>query len=241
MREKLKRVYDTVHAQRCVMQILIVTAAIAIDQIAKEIVTSMLAPWESVPVLGDIFKLTYIQNEGASFGILQGKRVFFIIATGITLVALGYYMVTQRKKQGNWLRVCLSLIAAGAAGNFIDRLTTVDGSKRGFVRDFLDFSGLHFPWIFNVADMCLVVGSIMLGIYILFIHKEKDGKPMFAKREHHDELLEGDEKLEDEDASGDTNDTEDVHEAHAPGDSAGPDGDGEANAETQKPTDGKHE
>jgi signal peptidase II len=188
-----KRAYARVHEQRFVLQVLIIALALVADQISKHIIVSTLTPKVPLPVIPGIFSLTYIQNTGASFGILQGKQTFFLIVTAITLAALLVYMISARKKQGLWLRVCLSLIVAGAAGNFIDRILF------GFVRDFLDFSGLYFPFIFNVADSCLVVGSIMLGIFLLFMYKEKDGKPLLARRGKRDELLEGDEKLDDED------------------------------------------
>lgn len=194
MREKNKGFFGRIHEQRFLMQVLIILLAVAADQISKHIVESNMQEWESIPVIGNIFKLTYINNEGASFGILQGARIFFLVATGITLVVLLAYMIQARKKQGLWLRVCLSLITAGAAGNFIDRIF-----NDGKVRDFFDFGGIGFPFIFNVADMCLVVGSIMLGIYILFIHKEKDGKTLLARRDKKkDELLEGDENIAEE-------------------------------------------
>ncbi len=197
MRDK-KGFFSRLHEQRFVMQMLIILAAVAADQITKYIIESNMLERESISVIGNIFRLTYINNEGASFGILQGARIFFLIATGITLVVLLAYMIRSRKKQGAWLRVCLSLITAGAAGNFIDRIF-----NDGKVRDFFDFGGIGFPFIFNVADICLVVGSIMLGIYILFIHKEKDGKTLLARRDKHkDELLEGDEDITEESDAG---------------------------------------
>jgi len=196
----VKRAYGKVHEQRCVLQLLIIAAAVAIDQVSKHIITSMLNPWETMPVLDKMFSLTYVQNTGASFGLFPGARVFFLIVTAITLVVLGVYMVRARKKQSLWLRVTLSLIVAGAAGNFIDRILF------GYVRDFLDFSGLYFPYIFNAADTCLVVGSIMLAVYLLFMHKEKDGKPLFARRDKQDELEEDGTLENDADAEGDGED-----------------------------------
>lgn len=190
MRGKLGQVYDKLHAQRFVMQLLIIALAVALDQVSKHLVTSMLAQNETLPLINGMLSLTYIHNTGASFGMLQGARIFFLIATALTLIVLGVYMVKARKKQSKWLRTCLSLIAAGAIGNFIDRILF------GYVRDFVDIRGLYFPWIFNVADMCLVVGSIMLGIFILFIHKEKDGRTIFARRGRKEELLGEDEKLD---------------------------------------------
>ena len=193
MRDNNKGFFEKIHDQRFVMQILIILAAVAVDQITKHIIESTMLEEESIPVIGNIFRLTYINNEGASFGILQGARVFFLVATGITLVVLLAYMIRSRKTQGLWLRVCLSLITAGAAGNFIDRIF-----NDGKVRDFFDFGGIGFPFIFNVADMCLVVGSIMIAIYILFMHKEKDGKTLLARRDKKDEMLEDDENITDD-------------------------------------------
>lgn len=207
MQGTFKKIYEKIHAQRCVMQLLIIAAAVAADQVSKHMIMPMLdkLPGKTMPVIEGVFSLTYIANEGASFGILQGKTVFFIIATAITLIVLSIYMVRTRKTQSRWLRVCLSLIFAGAVGNFIDRIF-----NHGLVRDFLDFSQPHigtlnFPYIFNIADACLVVGSIMLGIYLLFIHKEKDGKPLLARRGKKDALLEGDEAA---DEGGDDEETE---------------------------------
>ena len=199
MREKIKQAYDKVHAQRFVLQVIIIALAIAADQVTKAIIMANMARQQTIPVIGNVVRLTYILNEGASFGIFPGARIFFLVATAITLVVLSVYMVKARRKQPRWLRVCLSLIFAGAAGNFIDRLfinAVVNGElKKGLVRDFIDLSGMYFPWIFNVADACLVVGSIMLAIYLLFIYKEKDGKPLLARHGRKDELLEEDEKI----------------------------------------------
>ncbi len=216
MQGTFKRIYEKIHAQRCVMQLLIIAAAVAADQLSKHMIMPMLdkLPGKTMPVIEGVFSLTYIANEGASFGILQGARIFFLVATAITLIVLGIYMVKARKQQPAWLRVCLSLVTAGAVGNFIDRLfyqEVVNGVlKQGLVRDFLDFSGLGFPYIFNVADACLVVGSIMLGIYLLFIHKEKDGKPLLARRGKKDKLPEGDE------AAGECGDDDETETATKP-------------------------
>lgn len=159
------------------LQIIIIAAAIAADQLTKFLLIPMLTniPDKTLPVIQDIFALSYVKNTGASFGILQGSQVFFIIITSIVLIAGTLYMIKTRKTQSTFLKIVLSLILSGALGNFVDRILF------GYVRDMFDFSGFGFPWVFNVADACLVVGSILLGVYILFIHKEKDGKRIFAK------------------------------------------------------------
>lgn len=161
------------------MQIIIIVLVVVADQLSKIFLVSMLQsmPQGTLPVIQDFFSLTYVENNGASFGIFQDGRVFFIIVTSIVLLVGAVFMIKTRKTQTTFLKVSLALVIGGAIGNFIDRIFI------GYVRDIFDFSGFGFPWIFNVADACLVVGAILLGIYVLFMYKEKDGKPLFAKRE----------------------------------------------------------
>lgn len=161
------------------LQIIIIIVTLAADQLSKYLLTPVLTqlPGNTMPIIKDVFDLTYIENRGASFGMLQNAQSFFIIMTSIVLIAATYYMIKNRKRQTVFLKISLSMIIGGALGNYIDRILF------GYVRDLFDFSGFGFPWIFNVADACLVVGAILLGIYILFIYKEEDGKSIFAKRE----------------------------------------------------------
>ena len=158
------------------IQILIIILALAADQLTKYFLVPMIQSGP-VTVIPGVFQLAFVKNEGASFGIFPGARVIFIIVTCIVLAAAAVYMIRARKTQTLFLKISLSLIVSGAIGNLIDRVIL------GYVRDMFDFHEIYFPWIFNVADACLVVGSILLGIYILFIYKEKDGKPLFAKHE----------------------------------------------------------
>jgi signal peptidase II len=157
------------------LQIIIIVLALVADQLTKYLLVPMILDG-SVSVIPGVFQLTYVQNEGASFGILQGARVVFIIITLIVIAGVAVFMIKTRKTQPMFLKISLSLIVSGAVGNLYDRIVF------GFVRDMFNFQEVHFPWVFNVADACLVVGSIMLGIYILFIYKEKDGKSLLARR-----------------------------------------------------------
>lgn len=159
------------------LQIIIIVLVVAADLLTKYLLTPiMMDAGGSVPVLGNWFHFTYVENTGASFGIFQNSVPFFIVVTSIVLVAGIIFMVKTRKAQSLFLKVSLSLVIGGAIGNFYDRIVF------GYVRDFLDFKLSFWRWVFNVADACLVVGAIMLGIYVLFIHKEKDGKTLLAKR-----------------------------------------------------------
>lgn len=161
------------------LQIIIIIVAVAADQLTKFLLTPMLLNLQghTLPVIQDVFHLTYVENRGASFGMLQNSQIFFIVITSIVLVVAAVFMIKTRKKQPLFFKITLSLIIGGAIGNYIDRIAF------GYVRDLLDFRLINF-WVFNVADSCLVVGSILLGIYILFIYKEKDGRGLLEKHEN---------------------------------------------------------
>ena len=159
------------------LQIIIIIVAAAADILTKYLITSPMSVGETYPVFGNWFNITYVKNTGASFGILQDNVGLFIVVTSIVLAAAIVFMIRTRKKQSLFLKISLSLVVGGAIGNFYDRIVF------GFVRDFLDFRLPFWRWVFNIADACLVVGAIMLGIYVLFLHKEKDGKTLLAKRD----------------------------------------------------------
>lgn len=152
------------------LQIILIVLSVAADQLAKLLLVPMLEtlPDKTMTIIPGVFSLTYTPNEGASFGMLQGARVFFIIVTIIVLAVGAVLMVKTRKRQSLFLKISLSLVIGGAVGNFIDRIAF------GYVRDLFDFRQVYFPWIFNIADMCLVVGAIMLGVYVLFMYKPKE-------------------------------------------------------------------
>lgn len=137
------------------------------DQLIKWLVTSQLTLNQSVPVLQDIFHITYIQNNGAAFSILQGKQPFLIGITMVFIIVL-LVLIWRNKKNGHWsFLVSLTLITAGGIGNLIDRIFL------GSVVDFLDFR--FFP-IFNLADICVVCGSGILFLYLLYWEPKLNAK-----------------------------------------------------------------
>jgi len=132
---------------------------VATDLVTKSWIRAHMALYQSVPVLGDFFRLTYTQNPGAAFGIHVGthSRVLFLALSLGALVVLGYlYRVTP---DGDRLRLfAVALVSAGAVGNIIDRLRF----PRGVV-DFLDVGiGVHRWPVFNVADMAVSTGAVLL-------------------------------------------------------------------------------
>ena len=141
---------------------------VIIDQIIKYFVSAYLQPVGSVSVIDNIFSLTYVENRGAAFGILQNARWVFIIATIAAIIAMVWYKI-KFKPQGKVINTSLCLLLSGALGNMIDRIFL------GYVVDMLEVTFIDYP-VFNVADCFVVAGAILLCIYILFIYKEPDDK-----------------------------------------------------------------
>lgn len=137
-----------------------------IDQLSKLFVLRYIKPEDTIPLLKGIFHLTYCENRGAAFGILQGRFGLLFITTLLVIIAATVYMIKKRP-QSLTLTTSVTLLIGGAIGNLIDRVC------RGFVIDFLDFRLIHFP-IFNIADCFVVCGAILLVIYVLFIEEHKD-------------------------------------------------------------------
>lgn len=140
---------------------------IALDQLTKYMIVKSLEIGDSVKVIKNLLYITSHRNEGAAWGILQGKMWLFYIVTIVVLVIL--IMFFKSEGYGKPLiQFGLSLLIAGSIGNFIDRLF------RSEVVDFIDtyIFGYNFP-IFNVADAALTIGVFVLIIVILFEGKEE--------------------------------------------------------------------
>ena len=153
-----------------VLYVILVFAIITIDLLVKLWAQNTLMDIGTIPIIKDVFHLTYAENKGAAFSILEGKRWFFIALTAVMLIVIALAFFKNYFK-GVWGKTTLVFIFSGAVGNFIDRLLL------GYVVDIFDFRLINFP-VFNVADIFLTVGAIMGIIYILFIDKDllKDEK-----------------------------------------------------------------
>ncbi|MGQ9631976.1 MAG: signal peptidase II [bacterium] len=163
----------------------IVVGTLILDQVSKIVVENFIEPGRSVPVVGDLFKLTLRYNTGAAFSIMAGRTPVLL---AVSILAIAVIMVMYRKMaQKVWLKVSLSLILGGALGNFLDRLNIVSMIREGHlswemlgkgrVVDFLDFGIGSLRWAtFNFADSAIVVGVAMLILELLFFGKRTRGK-----------------------------------------------------------------
>ena len=137
------------------------------DQFTKQLAANHL-PGHPVELIRGVFSLQYLENHGAAFGMLQGRRFFFILITIVFLVlAMAFYVRIPRTKHFLVLRILVIFACAGAIGNFIDRLTL------HYVRDFFYFSLIDFP-IFNVADIYVTVSVTIFAVLILFFYKDDE-------------------------------------------------------------------
>ena len=160
------------------ISLIIAVAVLAADQLSKYWVQTVLQPIVDIPLWDGVFHFHYARNTGAAFSMLEGQSWLFYIFTVLVVVIMAIYLIRNHKTMHPLLKVNLGLIIGGALGNFIDRVAL------GYVVDFLYVKIINFA-IFNVADMALVVGCILLGFYILFIHDKHTAK--LNKTEENDE------------------------------------------------------
>lgn len=139
-----------------VTTIIISIILLCIDQISKLLVVNLLTKTDSITIIKNFFYLTYINNDGAAFSILVGKRIFLILIAVLVIVMLIRY-IKKNNIRNKLELVSISLIIGGSLGNLMDRVV------RGYVIDFLDFKifNYNFP-IFNLADTFIVIGVFLL-------------------------------------------------------------------------------
>ncbi|MGI6527234.1 MAG: signal peptidase II [Caldicoprobacterales bacterium] len=147
------------------LELFIIVFITIADQITKYISVQYLKPLKTVPVWEGIFSLTYVENRGAAFGILQNLRWFLIVLPLLIIAAVIVYLVIHRK-ESLLTRICLAAILGGAIGNLIDRIFL------GYVVDMFQATFIEFP-VFNVADIAVVCGTIILAFQLLFQEKSE--------------------------------------------------------------------
>ncbi|WP_040196932.1 signal peptidase II [Candidatus Soleaferrea massiliensis] len=152
-----------------------IVVLIGVDQLIKFLVDANMVVGQSIPVIQNIFHLTYVENKGSAFGLFSGHREFLIIIA-VVLLAAGVWLMLSRKIKGNFVLTCAAMIIAGGLGNLIDRIF------RGAIIDYLDFPFLNF-YIFNFADCLVVVGVICFIVYLLFGDYFKRKKHVKLERE----------------------------------------------------------
>jgi signal peptidase II len=156
--------------RRLLASVVIASGVLVADQITKWLAQTYLTqvPDQSISIIGDFLRLTYVANRGAAFGILQNQTVFFVVI-GLGVIAVIVASFRYFPVVGIMLNVALGLQLGGAIGNLIDRV------RYGYVVDFIDValrrSGtadvpLEWP-VFNLADSAIVVGVCILAFHLM--------------------------------------------------------------------------
>ena len=163
-----------------VAEIVLLVVLVAADILTKNLSASLLTalPDNRFPIIDGVISFKYLQNTGAAFGIFGEHTVYLAVFSAIACVALGVFLVFNKKNGNRLMRAALIMILAGGLGNLFDRIFL------GYVRDFIYFELINFA-IFNVADAVLCIGVALLLVYIIFVYKEPQ-KPVPVKDETRD-------------------------------------------------------
>ncbi len=172
------------------MRVLYVTLGIVfLDQVTKLLVKGFTLPifeyyhqgmqlGQSIPVIGDFLRLTFVENPGMAFGIEIGGRLFLTLFSFVASVGIFYYIYRLREEPFI-VRLTLAMILGGAVGNLIDRIfygvIFGEGSLfYGKVVDFIDMDFFHIDFlifhinrfaIFNIADASVSTGIVLMLLF----------------------------------------------------------------------------
>jgi len=142
------------------IEAVIIGLAVLLDQLTKIWATSALADG-AMTIIPKVLDFRYIENTGAAFSMLSGGTWLLTVISAVMSVVLIFIIFKYRKRMPKFVSIMLSLLAAGAIGNLIDR------ALAGFVVDFIEVTFVNFA-VFNVADIFVTCSAIGLGIYLIF-------------------------------------------------------------------------
>lgn len=159
----------------CLLELAIVALLIVADMLTKKYIYGYCDKNHNINIITNVLSFTAVKNTGAGFGLLQGQTQALTVISAICSVILLILIFYSYPRKNKVLRSSLVLICAGAIGNIIDRMFL------GYVRDFIYFEPINFP-VFNFADSCLTIGTVLLIIYILFFYNQEEKTIEDAKK-----------------------------------------------------------
>ena len=160
----------------CLLGIIVTILLIFLDQLTKYLAAIHLKDGNSISIIKDVFRLQYLENQGAAFGMFQGGKIVFVVITILLVAVMSYiYWHCPMDKRYVWIRVIIMFLMAGAFGNLIDRI------RLDYVIDFFYFELINFP-IFNVADIYVSCSVAALLILFIFYYKEEDVEVLLPSR-----------------------------------------------------------
>ena len=146
-----------------IIALVVAAGLVGIDRLTKWLIVQNIRLGESVPgiKIGDkrLIDITNIRNEGAAFGIMQGRQTFLIVVSLLLTVGAVAVMFSGKVKSKTVI-ASITLIVAGGIGNLIDRIS------QGYVVDFIELQFINFA-VFNFADMCVVSGACLMFLSVV--------------------------------------------------------------------------
>lgn len=150
---------------------LLAALIVVLDQVSKHIILYGIRLPDRIGgriEISSVFDLTYVENTGVSFGLFAGGLASRVILSVVMVVVAGFVVAWMGRLTRRTATIGGGLIVGGAIGNLYDRVFY------GYVVDFLDFSGLGFPFVFNVADAAINVGVACLAYDAFFVAPKRD-------------------------------------------------------------------
>lgn len=151
----------------CLIEIGIMCLLLAVDLLTKHYVYGHCETQGDIVIIDGVIRFTAVKNTGASFGIFKNATTALTVVSLICSIILILFIFYSYPRKNKWLRSALVMITAGALGNVIDRL------HFGYVRDMVYFELIDFA-VFNFADSCLTIGTVVLIIYIIFFYSKEE-------------------------------------------------------------------
>lgn len=147
--------------------LLIIISIFLLDRFTKVLVINNLTLGESLSVIDGFFNITYVNNHGAAFGIMDGKVIFIVIVSVLIFAYLIYEI--RKDSHSKLITTSISFVIGGLLGNLFDRVVY------GHVIDFFDFNFFGYDFaIFNVGDAFIVIGTILLAIGFLLEERNEN-------------------------------------------------------------------
>jgi len=153
---------------RILLPVVMLAVCLLSDRIAKGYALFELSGSRSIDLLPGLLGLTYVENTGMAFGMFGQSPYLLAVCRIIGMFIIAWFLFFGNLQSPLGF-ISLSMILAGGIGNIIDVFTY------GFVVDMFEFQFINFA-VFNVADIFITVGAVLLGFYLLFIHHFEDNK-----------------------------------------------------------------
>ena len=148
------------------LYIIAVLLMIVLDQAVKLWALTSLQAQQTIPLIENMFHLTYVENRGAAFSLLEDQTWLFLLLALLVVGAI-IYAFSRNLIQNVWGKVSLLVVCAGAVGNAIDR------AVHQYVVDMIEVLFIRFP-VFNIADIYVTVGVALFAVYYLFQHRDPE-------------------------------------------------------------------